>query len=231
MNIRLNLESLDSSAKIHLYAYYGNDVVVPSDLRQYGVAMEEITILPNHRMGRDYIIKNTEVVVIDKPNERCNSSADRISIAKCVSNFYEKELNCSTRLLEGNQTMETCGPDLLQNYSKPGMPQLSETIMFQYFGCMPSCFRNEVEFTTLNAYDKTSTKKSNENRTNLKLVFYFMDGGFEVKEEYYIYDSTSFLADIGGYMGLLLGYSWLSLYLMIAEWISTVSGAHNKMIK
>ena len=225
--IRLNLESLNPSIPIKLYAYYGNDVVVPSELKQYGVAKEEITIFPNHRMGKDYIIKNTEVVVIDKTNERCNPSADRISISKCVSNFLEKELNCSTRLLEGNQTMETCGPDLLKNYSSSGlprMPQLSETLMFQYFGCTPSCSRNEIELTMLNAYDRTKG-----NKTTLKLVFYFMDGGFEVKEEYYLYDYASFLADCGGYMGLLLGYSWLSLYIIISEWISTV--CHKKMTK
>ena len=31
---------------IHFYAYYQNDVVVPSDLRKYGAAREEIKILP-----------------------------------------------------------------------------------------------------------------------------------------------------------------------------------------
>ena len=229
--IRLNLESLTPSSKIQLYAYYGNDIVVPSDLRQYGVAKEEITISPNHRIGKDYIIKNTEIVAINRTNKECDPSLERTSIAKCVSNFLENEMNCSTRLLEGNQTMETCGPDLLKNYSKsdlPRMPQLSETLMLKYFNCTPSCYRNEVELAVLNSYDRSRT---NENKTTLKLVFYFMDGGFDFKEEYYIYDGASFLADCGGYMGLLLGYSWLSLYFIIAEWISKVVGARKKTTK
>ena len=33
-----------------------------------------------------------------------------------------------------------------------------------------------------------------------------------MKTQYVIYDALAFLADIGGYMGLLLGYSLLSLY-------------------
>ena len=73
----------------------------------------------------------------------------------------------------------------------------------------------------LNAYDRTK-EKGKGNETSLKLEFYFMDGSFEVKEEYYIYDS--FLADCGGYMGLLLGYSWLSLYQILADtrWILVI---------
>ena len=105
--IRLNLESLTPSSKIQLYAYYGNDIVVPSDLRQYGVAKEEITISPNHRIGKDYIIKNTEIVAINRTNKDCDPSLERTPIAKCVSNFLENEMNCSTRLLEGNQTIRT----------------------------------------------------------------------------------------------------------------------------
>ena len=33
----------------------------------------------------------------------------------------------------------------------------------------------------------------------------------EVSEEYYAYDFTSFLGDMGGYIGLLLGWSILSI--------------------
>ena len=37
------------------------------------------------------------------------------------------------------------------------------------------------------------------------------DRAYEQREEYMIYDEWSFIADVGGYMGLLLGYSLLSL--------------------
>ena len=37
------------------------------------------------------------------------------------------------------------------------------------------------------------------------------DRSYEEREEYLIYDEWSFIADVGGYMGLLLGYSLLSL--------------------
>ena len=238
LKIKLNLESLslneEGLGKIQLYAYYGNDSIIPSDVGQYGVAKDVITFRPNHRSGIEYIIKNSKFEVKDKPsrNKRCNSSADRISISKCVANHLEQELNCSTRLLEGNQTMETCGPDLLKNYSKSlQIHQLSEIFIDKTFNCKPSCIRNEVELTRLpNAYDRTKDKGKGI-ETSLKLEFYFMDGSYEFKEEYYIYDNDSFLADCGGYMGLLLGYSWLSLYQILAEWISKMVVACKKMTK
>ena len=46
------------------------------------------------------------------------------------------------------------------------------------------------------------TKSSNHLKITLKV---------EVSEEYYAYDLTSFLADLGGNLGLLLGWSILSI--------------------
>ena len=38
------------------------------------------------------------------------------------------------------------------------------------------------------------------------------DRAYEERKQYIIYDTDSFVADVGGYMGLLLGYSIMSLY-------------------
>ena len=35
--------------------------------------------------------------------------------------------------------------------------------------------------------------------------------------QYVIYDSSSFFADVGGYLGLLLGHSLFSVYTMVEE--------------
>ena len=46
----------------------------------------------------------------------------------------------------------------------------------------------------------------------LNLKFKILDLTYEKREQYVIYDISSFIADVGGYMGLLLGYSLSSLY-------------------
>ena len=43
------------------------------------------------------------------------------------------------------------------------------------------------------------------------------DRWHEEKEQYLIYDFDSFIADVGGYLGLLLGFSILSLYHQIED--------------
>ena len=54
----------------------------------------------------------------------------------------------------------------------------------------------------------------------LHLIFSYIDspkknqiiGKFEEFEQYIIYDSNQLIADVGGYLGLLLGHSIFSLY-------------------
>jgi hypothetical protein len=46
----------------------------------------------------------------------------------------------------------------------------------------------------------------------LELNFIFESGHFVSMEQYMIYEFDSFIADIGGYLGLLLGQSLLGLY-------------------
>ena len=38
------------------------------------------------------------------------------------------------------------------------------------------------------------------------------DRSYDEKKQYVVYDFNSFIADVGGFMGLLLGFSLLSLY-------------------
>ena len=41
---------------------------------------------------------------------------------------------------------------------------------------------------------------------------YFAGGNYEVTKEYYTYDTNSFIADVGGNLGLFLGFSLLSFF-------------------
>ena len=46
-----------------------------------------------------------------------------------------------------------------------------------------------------------------------------LDSSYKEEEHYIIYDVDSFFADIGGFMGLLLGSSILSVYMTLEELI------------
>ena len=57
------------------------------------------------------------------------------------------------------------------------------------------------------------------NSPTLSLNFKYRNGMYNIDREYYVYDTSHFLADIGGYLGLLLGHSLLSIYSMSTNWI------------
>ena len=51
---------------------------------------------------------------------------------------------------------------------------------------------------------------------------YFPGGNYEVTNEYYTYDENSFIADVGGYLGLFLGFSLLSFFDMGVESVNSI---------
>ncbi len=59
-----------------------------------------------------------------------------------------------------------------------------------------------------------SWKKNN----SLEIRAWFATGRHFRREEYLLYDYNSFIADVGGYLGLLLGHSMLSLFCDAADW-------------
>ena len=52
------------------------------------------------------------------------------------------------------------------------------------------------------------------------MSFLFEDGSYQLEEEYIVYDANDFIADVGGYLGLLLGHSILSICHMSAKWFT-----------
>ena len=48
--------------------------------------------------------------------------------------------------------------------------------------------------------------------SSLSIKTYFSHPEISVEEEVYLYDGLSFFGEVGGYMGLYLGFSLLSIY-------------------
>ena len=46
----------------------------------------------------------------------------------------------------------------------------------------------------------------------MRLHVVITERSYEEREQYNIYDTSSFIADVGGYMGLMLGVSLMSMY-------------------
>ena len=49
-------------------------------------------------------------------------------------------------------------------------------------------------------------------KNKMAIEWKYMNSDYIVRQEYLTYDINSLIADVGGYLGLLLGYSVLSIY-------------------
>ena len=85
---------------------------------------------------------------------------------------------------------------------------MDENQIFAEMGCLSSCDKMSYE----TAEPRSSGTNIFIEDNSIILHFVFEHGRYSVKEQYYIYDMDSLIADIGGYMGLLLGQSLLGLY-------------------
>jgi hypothetical protein len=56
-------------------------------------------------------------------------------------------------------------------------------------------------------------------------MLHYASGNYDVSEQYPIYDANSLFADVGGYLGLLLGQGRTSLTIFVICGSITLSGA------
>ena len=100
-----------------------------------------------------------------------------------------------------------------------------ENEIFKLTGCLSSCNKDEVDVVETS---ELITKKIRNTfgfgdidgkKQALKLYLYFKNGQYDEREQYIIYDYNSFIADVGGYMGLLLGMSMQGMFEMVEDWL------------
>ena len=87
--------------------------------------------------------------------------------------------------------------------------RLDEKEIFEMTGCMPGCSKSKIELVTT-----YQDNMRDDDKNVAKFSFSYNSGENDLWEEYYIYNWGSFIADVGGYLGLLLGSSVLSMYHM-----------------
>ena len=95
---------------------------------------------------------------------------------------------------------------------------MAEADLTNLTGCQPSCNTDELSIK-----ESPYVKDWPSSDPTMSLKFLYHDGSFLVKEEYLIYDFSNFVADVGGYLGLLVGQSILSIYYLITDWMKKIN--------
>ena len=144
-----------------------------------------------------------------------------------MAKFIEKELGCTANIigsLYSSGTPCTTKAELLAiaNVSKI-LSQANGNDLYDMTGCLSPCEKYQYSL----ALDPVKEEPAwgsfvGDPSGQLHLRFIHLDSTYEEKEQYIIYDTNSFIADVGGYMGLLLGSSLLSLYNEIEAFVKKI---------
>ena len=209
----MKLNALSPDEKVDVYVYQKGQMIIPTDTWVYGSDKKTTSIEPNTSYTFMYHILQDEEVALDQRVQRCHEPNNSPNISNCVALFVEQKFNCSLPLLGGFDLTNACeGMEWNGNASKAfqyvqhKLRVMTELEIFQKTGCMPSCQRQKIHLNTIEA------KQEKAEDPKIWWLFSFRDGQYNLHEEYYVYDKESLIADIGGFLGLLLGHSLLSMY-------------------
>ncbi len=88
--------------------------------------------------------------------------------------------------------------------------QSGEADIYRKTGCLPFCSRNSFRTRLLSS--SKSKVKENGTGSSFKVNLFFASGTFAEKTQYLSYSFSDLVSDFGGYLGLLLGHSVMSIY-------------------
>ena len=161
-------------------------------------------------------ITKSHVKALDQPSQPCTKDTKNLNTSACIAKFIEDQMGCGIRLL-GNDIGKkpTCSSgSQLRNLSKifEALKHADDKFIYEQTGCMASCEKYEYQGFEYHRNDVLWLPCRGDEPCNLSLRPEINDRSYDEKRQYVVYDFNSFIADVGGFIGLLLGFSTLSLF-------------------
>ena len=166
-----------------------------------------------------YEISPTESAFINQDEDPCISSADRDKerVYQCLENYKASQLNCTLpwRYKKSANQLPLCSHEgEYDQYAYASFGSVEEQTgpdsdpesIKNVAKCMPTCTR--YSYTT-KLFQQEEHKELGD---NLMLRFYYNQWEVLVRDHVYDYDELNLVADFGGWLGILLGYSLLGFY-------------------
>ena len=154
-------------------------------------------------------IKKRAVSYLNDNRTPCQSKPRKTGMNTCIQRHIENEIGCQLPWNNASPTSRCTESGQYKNFlsTYDEIAKLSEKSIAERTGCLPSCQRNEFTVNILSRIENPS-----DSGGYYTGYFYYASGRYVEKSYHYVYDMFDLLADVGGYMGLLVGYSLLSVY-------------------
>ena len=167
-----------------------------------------------------YVITTGKQIITNKlksPKMNCHE-ANSNKQTKCLNEFYAKKLGCTLPWVEDNNAKCT-GKGKFIEFKNLSMRVRKSGIKKELIdqGCIiPNCQQQTWTIESNKQWDS-----SKMNKTNLQYIFPHYTEVL-VRNEIKLYTFSSFVADVGGFLGLLLGESLVSYVLLGTHWMKKI---------
>ena len=183
--------------------------MVHNSLYNFGSSLSYLTTSDNSSYVQLHEISKIEVSYLNDTRTPCQSKTREENMNNCIQHYIENRMGCQLPWHVDKTTLPKCiesgqYQSFLRSYDE--IAGLSGYSISKKTGCLPSCKRNEF---TVNVRNPIVIPNGLRQYSG---YFYYPGGRYKQKVYHYTYDFTSYIADVGGLMGLFLGYSMLSFY-------------------
>lgn len=177
-------------------------------------------------------IKKTKTKYLNRPSLPCTGKSLNPNVTACIIEYIQAKIGCSANIqgLEPSRAPSCTTKQQFKDYMmlSKKLQYADDAKVYDMTGCLSSCEKDKFEIALTDRHEVSRKSKKYRgmynvradpnkgiNRTGFNTLDLFIsirDSSYTEEEQYYIYDWNSFVADVGGYMGLILGCSFLSLY-------------------
>ena len=189
-----------SDAKI-----FGNDMI--------GVDLQN-ALYPDYYY-ETYAVTPTETTFISEENDQCLTVKEikEVNTCECFEIHIDSQLNCTLpwRSKKTTQEKPLCSHAWeYDQYTANSFKFMDPDSLKNMAKCNPGC--NRYEYFTKLKNKGTSRGLDKDSSQFVQFEFFYEQYEIQVREHVYAYDGLNLFSDIGGWLGLLLGYSILGFY-------------------
>lgn len=200
----------------------------------YSIGIRKRTIKRADPFKNNTCIKDTSLSLKYSVGQKHFTKYSRgLCQALCIAELQLKSCNCTQFYLPSlkNNTQVCYGDQSTCAY------RIEERYASEYISCAPcsppcdeTIFETDVSFSQFPTLFPVTPEKENEWKENLKVSVYFKTLDEEVWEDQTYYQIQNLLADIGGQLGLLSGWSALTTFEFISLFVTMVGCCLKKVL-
>jgi hypothetical protein len=186
----------------------------------YDLEQDELVWFENKTMFYMSFGKQIDTINVIKSNYSCDEDNSK-RFMQCMENYYSQKLGCMLPWVlknnKRNDIMNLCkGKEKFKEYKNIAMNILKSEASKELIneGClMPNCMQRSWTIKKDKTLLINKTGFQFQIPRNMKVL---------VREEVKLYTFINFFAEVGGYLGLLLGESLLSYLMTASKWFQSL---------